>query len=114
MLIWTIDKFINPEHAAVVYKNYYFMGGLGRTTLSIIGAVELVVLIGFLLGFQKKWTYGTILIFHAISTLSSYKQYFSPYDGPSILFFAAWPMLAACFALYILRDLDTRCVIGKQ
>lgn len=26
----------------------------------------------------------------------------------NILFFAAWPMLAACFALYYLRDLDTR------
>jgi len=25
-----------------------------------------------------------------------------------VLFFAAWPMLAACFALYYLRDLDTK------
>jgi hypothetical protein len=27
--------------------------------------------------------------------------------GPNILFFAAWPMLGACFALYYLRDHDT-------
>jgi putative oxidoreductase len=27
--------------------------------------------------------------------------------GSNILFFAAWPMLGACFTLYYLRDLDT-------
>jgi hypothetical protein len=46
------------------------------------------------------------LIFHAISTLASYRQYLAPFDN--LLFFAAWPMLAACFTLYLLRDLDTR------
>jgi putative oxidoreductase len=25
----------------------------------------------------------------------------------NLLFFAAWPMLAACIALYLLRDQDT-------
>lgn len=28
-------------------------------------------------------------------------------------FFAAWPMLAACIALYLLRDLDTPWALGK-
>lgn len=28
-------------------------------------------------------------------------------------FYTAWPMLAACFALYYLRDLDTRGTIDK-
>ena len=53
-----------------------------------------------------------MLLFHSISTLSSYKQYFAPFEGPNLLFFAAWPMLAACLALYLLRDLDTMWVVG--
>jgi len=48
------------------------------------------------------------LVLHAVSTLSSFKQYLAPFDGPNLLFFAAWPMLAACFALFILRDLDKK------
>ncbi len=112
MLVWTLDKFINPEHATKVYEHFYFIGGLGSRAITIIGIIEIVILLGFLLGFQKRYTYGAVFLFHAISTLSSYKQYMDPFDH--LLFFAAWPMLAACFALYILRDEDTLWVVGKK
>ncbi len=113
MFMWTIDKFLRPEHAAAVFKSFYFIGGLSSNILCLIGAVEMIMLIGFLLGYQKKWTYGFVLIFHGISTLTCFKQYISPFEGPNLLFYAAWPMLAACFALYHLRDLDTLYVVGK-
>ena len=112
MFMWTIDKFINPAHSVKVYEGFYFIS-LGQNAFFIIGAIEMVILTVFLIGYQKKYSYGAVLILHAMSTLSSYAQYFSPYDGPNLLFFAAWPMLAACFALYSLRDLDTRYVIGE-
>ena len=87
-------------------------GGLGSTAIAAIGIIELVILLGFLVGFQKRYTYGAVFLFHAISTLSSFKQYMEPFDH--LLFFAAWPMLAACFALYILREGDTLWVVGKK
>lgn len=114
MVMWTLDKFLNPEHAAAVFENFYYIGGIGSFLLYIIGAVEMMILAGFLLGYQKKWTYGAVLFFHAISTLSSFKQYLSPFVSPNLLFFAAWPMLAACFALYYLRDQDTMWTIEKK
>ncbi|MDF1578295.1 MAG: hypothetical protein P1P81_07615, partial [Desulfobulbales bacterium] len=64
-------------------------------------------------GFMKRFSYGTVLVLHAISTFSSYRQYLAPYDGPNILFFAAWPMLAACLALYLLRDRDVLFTVSK-
>jgi len=106
MLVWTLDKFINPGHAAAVYENFYLLAGLGKQVMYTVGALELALLIAFVLGVRKRLTYGVVLILHTVSTLSSYKQYLSPYDGPNILFFAAWPMLAACIALYLLRDQD--------
>lgn len=107
MFIWTIDKFIRPEHAAKIFAGFYFIGGLGALPVYLIGALELVILLGFLAGFKKRFTYGFVLVLHGISTLSAFKQYLNPFDGPNLLFFAAWPMLAACFALYALRDRDT-------
>lgn len=105
MLVWTLDKFINPTHSASVYEKFYLVPGVGHSVLAIVGVAELVLLLGFVAGYRKRFTYGVVLGLHAISTLSSYRQYLAPFEH--LLFFAAWPMLAACFALYSLRDLDT-------
>lgn len=111
MLMWTLDKFIRPEHAAAVFAKFYFIGGLGNSIIYIIGAIQLAVIIGFVLGWQKPFTYGAVLFFHAISTFSAFKQYFAPFADVNLLFFAAWPMLAACFTLYYLKNLDTHWTV---
>ena len=108
MFMWTIDKLINPAHALKVYESFYYIVGLDVNVMYVIGAIELIILLKFVAGFKKKYTYGAVLVLHAVSTLSSFKQYLAPFDGPNLLFFAAWPMLAACFALFILRDLDKK------
>ena len=108
MFMWTLDKFVRPEHAASVFEHFYFLSGFSNTLIMALGAIELLILIGFLAGIRKTLTYGFVLIFHAVSTLSSLKVYLTPFaDGPNLLFFAAWPMLAACYALFVLREEDT-------
>ena len=106
MLMWTLDKFFNPGHAGQIYQGFYGITIEGNTLMYIIGAVELILVLAFVAGAFRRVTYGAVLILHAISTLSSWQQYLNPFDN--LLFFAAWPMLAACIALYLLRDLDTR------
>jgi hypothetical protein len=110
LFMWTIDKFVNPEHAAAVYENFYFIGGLGATVMTVIGIVELALIIGFLLGVKKTITYGFVLAIHTVSTLTPYDRYLGFDD---LLFFAAWPMLAACYTLFVLRDLDTKFTLKK-
>ena len=112
MFMWTIDKFINPGHAAKVYESFYNIAGLEDVVMFAIGAIEIIILLLFLVGFKKKYTYGAVLALHTVSTLSSYKQYLAPFDGPNLLFFAAWPMLAACFTLFLLRDQDNMISLG--
>ena len=107
MFIWTIDKFLRPDHAISVYEHFYFLRGLGPAIIYSISTAELVLLIGFVIGFAPRLTYGLVFLLHAASTFSSLRQYLHPFEGPNILFFAAWPMLGACFTLYYLRDLDT-------
>lgn len=113
MLVWIFDKFLNPQHAATVYEKFYLLSGLGSSVIYAIGAVEIVIVVAFLIGYMKRISYGIVLLLHAISTVSSYKQYLAPYSGSNILFFAAWPMLAACLALYLMRDQDVVWTIGK-
>src|SRR6516162_525682 len=79
MLIWTIDKFVRPAHAASVYAHFYFLHGLGLAIMYSIGIVELAILVGFVIGFAPRFTYGAVLLFHAVSTISSLRQYFHPF-----------------------------------
>lgn len=111
MLMWTLDKFVQAEHSAKVFEHFYGMGGLGKELFFLLGAAELVLVFAFMAGVYKRYTYGLILPLHAVSTFSAYKQYLDPFNN--LLFFAAWPMLAACLTLYLLRDLDTRFSLGK-
>ena len=111
MLMWTLDKFVRPGHAAGIFKKFYGINSISPTVFYVIGALELLLLVGFVTGTAKRYTYGLVLLLHAISTLSSYQQYLAPFDN--LLFFAAWPMLAACITLYLLRDLDTLWAMQK-
>jgi putative oxidoreductase len=112
MLMWTLDKFVNASHAARVFENFYGVAGLGSGVMAVIGIAELLLILAFVVGYQKRISYGAVLVLHGISTLSSYRQYLDPFNN--LLFFAAWPMLAACFALYLLRDFDTKWTIGAS
>jgi putative oxidoreductase len=113
MLIWTIDKFVNPQHAIGVYEKFYFLGGVGTGAIKAIAAAELLLIAGFVAGFARTWTYGFVLALHAVSTLSSFRQYLAPFEGPNLLFFAAWPMLAACVVLFLLREDDRILTVGR-
>lgn len=111
MLMWTLDKFVRPGHAAGVFKKFYQVDLGSPTVFYVMATLELVLILLFVTGTGKRFSYGVVLALHAISTVSSYRQYLQAFDN--LLFFAAWPMLAACIALYLLRDLDTLWAIQK-
>ncbi|MEQ6885710.1 MULTISPECIES: hypothetical protein [Halomonadaceae] len=105
MVMWTLDKLVQPEHTAGVFANFYGLSGLGPSIFMLLGVAQLVLVLAFVAGAFRRLTYGLIFLLHTVSTLSSWAQYLDAFNN--LLFFAAWPMLAACFALYLLRDQDT-------
>lgn len=111
MLAWTLMKFVDPARSAGIFKKFYHLPDIGSAITYTLGGLEVLLLVGFVAGFQKRFTYGAVLLFHGISTVSAYQQYIAPFQSNNLLFYAAWPMLAACFALYVLRDLDTLCTL---
>lgn len=114
MLMWTVDKLIRPDHAAGVFANFYTLGGFDTSIFVVLGVLELVLLLGFVTGLARRFSYGAVLLLHAGSTLSAWQQYLHPHEGANLLFFTAWPMLAACLALYLLRDADSMTIDGYR
>ena len=103
-LMWTLDKIVNPAHGSKIFEMFY---GLAVTTevMMGIGLLQLAFVVVFGLGLWKKWVYLAVLVLHAGSTFSSLPLYLDPFNN--LLFFAAWPMLAACFILFMLKEYDT-------
>ena len=112
MLMWTLDKFINPAHTGKVFAKFYGLEGLDGSILTVLACLQLIVILAFVAGALRRYSYGAILLMHAGSTISSWQQYLDPFNH--LLFFAAWPMLAACIALYLLRDQDTLLSIDSR
>lgn len=106
-IMWTIDKLLNPEHTARVFAAFYMIDSLSVTASYVIGAIQMVVVLAFLAGAAKKYSYMAIFVMHLISSLSTYERYFDPWTGTNLLFFAALPMLAGCWALWSLREHDS-------
>jgi hypothetical protein len=108
---WAADKFVNPDHGAAVFQGFYGLETVPPTLVYAAGTVQAILVAAFALGIAKTWSYGAVLIMHAVTTAVSWKAYFGL---ENILFFSAWPMLAALFALWLLRDEDRLLTLGGQ
>ncbi len=112
MMVWAFDKMLNPQHGAAVLEGFYGVAGVGEAAVRAIGAVQGLIVLGFLLGIARSWTYGAVLFMHAVTTLISWSAYLEPLKN--ILFFAAWPMLAGLITLFLLRGEDRIASVGGR
>ncbi len=111
---WVADKFLNPGHAISVFQGFYGLGGVAEAAVLAIGVFQFALLLCFAVGLLRFWSYGLVMVMHAGSTFASWKQYIAPLDGPNLLFFAAWPVLAALVALFLLREHDRLLSVGSR
>ena len=108
---WAADKFVNPDHGAAVFQGFYGLKAVPPTLVYAAGAVQAVLVAAFVLGIAKTWSYGAVLIMHAVTTAVSWKAYLGL---ENILFFSAWPMLGGLVALWLLRDEDRLLSLGAK
>ncbi|MFP3942896.1 MAG: DoxX protein [Alphaproteobacteria bacterium] len=106
-LPWIAAKFLSPEAIQHVFAEFYFVDQLPVSVSYLLGGIQAVLVLGFLLGVFKFWTYGGVLVMHAVSTFSTWEKLLAPGEDHNILFWAAVPALAAILALFLVRDKDT-------
>ena len=104
-LIWSLRKLIQPESTQKIFSNFYFME-VPLAFSYIAGVIQTLIILAFLVGLFKTWTYGALLGMHIVSVLSTYQRLLNPYESPNTLFWAAVPALGGLIALFLLRDKD--------
>lgn len=114
LLMWCVDKFVNPVQTTRILSGFYSIRGVSFLAAYGMGILQAVLITAFVLGILKRVSYGLVFLFHIPSTLAPWGQYLHPYSGHVLLFLAAFPMLAACFAVYFLRDEDTLTLGGRK
>ena len=82
--MWTLDKFVNPDHAIRVFQHFYMIPFLTENGSYVVGAVQALLVGSFIAGFLRTWSYGAIFLLHAVSTLTPMANYFNPTRDPAI------------------------------
>ncbi len=104
-LVWSIQKLVVPEATQRIFERFYLFQ-IPIAASYAIGIVQTLVILMFLGGLFKTFSYGALLGMHAVSIISTYKQLLDPYKPTHLLFWAGVPVLAALIALFLLRDSD--------
>ena len=84
----------------------------------VVGAVLTLMSVAFIIGAYKRWVYLYGFAIHAITVIFTWVRIVDPYGlmeksdlfrgKPEHLFLASVPVLAAFWALYVMRDSDTK------
>ncbi|MGC1308907.1 MAG: hypothetical protein WA885_16900 [Phormidesmis sp.] len=111
-LVWSIEKIVAPDISQKVFARFYALS-LSTEVSIAVGILQTAVVLLFLIGLFKLWTYGALLGMHTVSTLSSYEPLLNPYTPPNHLFWAAVPTLGALTALFLLRKEDRLLTFSK-
>ncbi len=106
-LVWALEKFVDPETTVAIWKAFYMVDNLPLAAVYAIGILQVAAVACFFLGVLKFWSYGFLMVIHALGTLSTYERLLNPYEGSNHLFIAAIPVLGALIALFLLRKEDT-------
>lgn len=110
LLLWSLEKFFIPETTVGIWKSFYLVS-IGPQLPYAIGAVETVLALAIIAGLWRRVSYGLGFLLHFVSVAASWRQLVDPWGllgggRPNHLFLAGVPVLAAFFALYLLREAD--------
>lgn len=111
VLIWGLDKLVDPGHAIAVSDRFYFGLLSHPALLPIVGAAQVGVAILGLVGLFRRWVDPVILLINLGSFLSVWQSIVDPwgwvFEGTNALFFPSLIVLAGCILLLAFRDYET-------
>jgi putative oxidoreductase len=112
LALWAVNKLVAAELSVDMFSRLYFIN-INTSVVMILGAIELVLSLLLILGMNKTVTYGLGLLIHTASTIAHIQFLTAPF-GKNQLFIATIPILFAFIALFLMRHLDTKWILGRK
>lgn len=110
MVIWGVDKLVNPEHGARVAEAFYF-GLFGwRSLLPVLGVAQTALGVVVVLGLWRRWAYPALAAITGFTLLGVWKSVIDPWgwylEGANALFYPSLIIFAGVLVLIAFRDED--------
>jgi putative oxidoreductase len=117
VLLWGIDKLVDPEHAIRVSDTFY-RGLLSHPGLvPVLGTAQIAVSLLALVGLFRRFVDPVILLINLGSMLGVWRSIVDPWgwvlDGTNVLFFPSLIVSAACVAIIAFHDQE-RLVLDRR
>ena len=116
--LWATLKFHHPEWQRNIFEGAY---NISFFTVSdnlsyFLGTVQIIIVLAFVSGFMRKYSYGLMMLMSAAGVLGSLGSFININEAgeiyaayakyPKNLMLTSIPTLGALVALFILRDMD--------
>ena len=116
LMVWASLKFLRPEWMQNVFRNTYGIADASQDWAFGVGAVQMALVVLFILGVWRTVTYGLVTAMHATgivgAALGGALWNFTTY--PNNLLWTSVATLGALVALFILRHDDRWTVDGMR
>jgi putative oxidoreductase len=121
LFMWNMDKFFQPLQTSRIFAGFYSVGAglpftsqLSYAAVYVMGTLQLLVILAFLVGFKKRFFYGLIFLLHTVSTFAPWERFLSPLTSHTLLFLVSFPMLGGIGAMYYLRNHDVLWTVRER
>lgn len=107
-LQWGVEKIVDPARTVRIIE-YFYVGTIPVEIVPALGVLQILLTFAFFAGFKQAFSYGAVLVLHAISVVATWRQLLFPFEEGTHnhVFLTAVPVLAGLWLLFSLREHDT-------
>ena len=117
MVLWGLDKLVNPDHAMLVSNTFYLGLFSLEWLLQVFGVLQVLLGLLIVVGFQRRLAYPILLLINSTSMLAVWKYIVDPlgfvFQGSTEflqqaqrLFFPSLIIFAGVLVLIAFREQD--------
>lgn len=93
MVVWGVDKLMNPDHGQAVAESFYLGVGSGAGFLTLAGVAQVALGVSLVLGWLRRWCWPALLLVTGVTLLAVWKSILDPWGfvlaGGNLVFYSS-------------------------
>lgn len=111
MIIWSLDKLLNPEHSQLVMQTHYLNMSVNITLLMTFGLIQIIFGAFVIFGYLRSVVYPLLIFGTGFTLIAVFRSVIDPWGWylgeTNVLFYPSLIIFAGAFVLYAFRQFDT-------
>ena len=108
MIVWGLDKLVNPQHGVAVASRFYFGLLDSASAMPVLGTAQVALGVLIVVGVAKRYTYPVLAGVTGMTLLGVWRSVIDPWgwmlEGTNALFFPSVIIFASVLVLIAFRD----------